>query len=140
MHNSTFAPSRNVLSFEKLPFGALGKIDRHLDDPHVMAQRENGHLGFQLKPAAQGWEIFHEAAAERPVAGHDVGERGPEEAVYGGPDQIVPQRMEILAVLPLVRTVRQPVADHHVRPAVEHGCKTRISASAGYVSSPSTMT
>ena len=86
-----------------------------------MAQRENGHLGFQLKPAAQGWEIFHEAAAERPVAGHDVGERGPEEAVYGGPDQIVPQRMEIPAVLPLVRTVRQPVADHHVRPAVEHG-------------------
>lgn len=35
--------------------------------------------------------------------------------------RLFPSEWKFRAVLPLVRTVRQPVADHHVRPAVEHG-------------------
>lgn len=104
-------------------FGAVPILNRHLIKAEVVVQRVDGHLGFDLEAARQHRIGLDEGERESPVAGHNVGDIGVEQAVDGTANQTVAEVVEGPLVLLEVRGT-QSVADHHIvafEDLVHHG-------------------
>ncbi|CDX37602.1 hypothetical protein MPLDJ20_200121 [Mesorhizobium plurifarium] len=69
------------------------------------------HLGLDLEAAGNGWETLDEAARKHPVAGEDIGEVGPEQALVEAVEDAV---AEGVAVAAGIVGHAAPGAHHHV--------------------------
>lgn len=132
-------PSLTVLSLDSEPAGLSRYSHRHIFYAPAVVDGMNGELGFDLEAFTQDGEGLYERLAHGSVAGHDVVEAIAVNPLDHGANKIVSEPVKCSFVLFCIGAIRETIADGQSASPLRMGSQSDLAASAGYVSSPSTI-